>query len=412
MPMAGIDNLKKTYPDLLSQMEAEGYSETYIARVRRAARRIVGLWESEGWRDYDDVYASYEASSRSASYLRDRRNIIRVIEQFDVFGRPPDGGRNSGLFLDTAYARLLPVFSAVVDRYQAEARAAGKKEPTVKVASSNASTFLLALQEQGFASLETITERAVLSVFAPGGGSPAKGCSYKKNVAAALKAATAGFPALSQVAAFLPELREERRNIQYLDTGETQKVKDALRRPGRLSLRDRAIRTLALHTGMRGCDIAAMRIRSIDWAGDVIRLDQRKTGAGLELPLSAAVGNAVWDYLASERPQTECPFLFVSNRRPWGRLKAGSMGNIAAKIMDAAGIRTLPGDRRGLHIFRHRLATALLGNNVPRPVVSRTLGHTSPASLDAYLSADIAHLRECALSVERFPVAREVFTNG
>jgi hypothetical protein len=58
------------------------------------------------------------------------------------------------------------------------------------------------------------------------------------------------------------------------------------------------------------------------------------------------------------------------------------------------------------------LAAALIGADVPAPVVSRILGHESPASLDSYLSADVAHLRECALSVERFPVAEGVFGRG
>jgi integrase len=299
----------------------------------------------------------------------------------------------------------------VIDFYAADALARGKKESTVAGGSSNASTFFAALQDQGLTGLEAVTEEAVLAVFSPAGG-PAKSRSYERNVAGVLKAAGSGDPAAARIAAFLPGLRGVRKNVQYLTDSEVGKVKEALRRDGALSLRDRAIGTLALHTGLRSGDIAALRIESVDWRGEAIRLDQEKTGAGLELPLSAVVGNAIWDYLASERPQTGCPHLFVSNRRPWGRLKAGSMGNIARKIMDAAGIRDKPGDRRGLHIFRHRLATALLGNDVPSPVVSRALGHASPASLGAYLNADIAHLRECALSIDGFPVAAGVFHHG
>ena len=409
--MSGIDSLKETYPVLLDHMRAAGYSETYVVRVGREARRIIGFWESEGWGGYGDLCVAREAPSGCVGGLRERRSLIRLIEQFDVYGRMPDGSRRSALFARGACHRLLPVFREVIDQYRVEARAQGKKESTVKVEASNGSTFFLALQERGFASVETVTEKAVLAVFTPVGGGVGKGGSYKKNVAAVLKAAAATYPALAVIAGFLPELRDARRNIQYLDSGEIEKVKDALR-GGALSLRDKAVGTLALHTGLRGCDIAAMTVASIDWDADLIRVGQQKTGAELDLPLSAPVGNAVWDYLALERPRTGCPYLFVSNNRPWGRLQAGSMGNIAANIMDAAGIRTSPGDRRGLHIFRHHLATALLGNNVPRPVVSQTLGHTSPASLDAYLGADIAHLRECALSVEGFPVAAGVFGRG
>jgi hypothetical protein len=53
-----------------------------------------------------------------------------------------------------------------------------------------------------------------------------------------------------------------------------------------------------------------------------------------------------------------------------------------------------------------------LGNGVPQPVISRTLGHTSPNSLEAYLSADFKHLKECALSIEGFPVSEGVFGNA
>jgi integrase len=85
------------------------------------------------------------------------------------------------------------------------------------------------------------------------------------------------------------------------------------------------------------------------------------------------------------------------------------MSRISSVVLKAAGIRQEAGDRQGFHIFRHRLATALLGVGVPRPVVSEIVGHNNPMSLEPYLSADFPHLKECALSIERFPVAKEVF---
>ncbi|WP_420828431.1 tyrosine-type recombinase/integrase [Dehalobacterium formicoaceticum] len=90
---------------------------------------------------------------------------------------------------------------------------------------------------------------------------------------------------------------------------------------------------------------------------------------------------------------------------------SGSIGNISNKIMKAANIRQSAGDRRGFHIFRHRVATELLGSGVPQPVISRALGHTSPNSLETYLSADFKHLKECALSIERFPMPKGVFVH-
>jgi integrase len=122
---------------------------------------------------------------------------------------------------------------------------------------------------------------------------------------------------------------------------------------------------LVLHTGLRGCDIVMMTLDSIDWDRDIIYIRQRKTDIPLELPLTAVVGNAIYEYLISERPHTESRYLFVSQRKPHGRLKDRSIGNVAVRIMKAAGIRQSKGDRKGFHIFRHHLATTLLANEVP-----------------------------------------------
>jgi len=178
-----------------------------------------------------------------------------------------------------------------------------------------------------------------------------------------------------------------------------------------LTLRDKAIGVLALYTGLRGCDIVGLTLDAINWDKDLIYIKQQKTESPLELPLTAIVGNAIYDYLTSERPHTESRYIFISQNKPYDRLKNRSIGNVAALIMKTAGIRQSKGDRKGFHIFRHHLATSLLGNGVPQPVISRTLGHTSPDSLEPYLRADFPHLKECSINIERFPVSKEVFTH-
>jgi len=79
-----------------------------------------------------------------------------------------------------------------------------------------------------------------------------------------------------------------------------------------------------------------------------------------------------------------------------------------AKVLKTAGLRQNSGERKGTHIFRHNLASSMLGNGVPQPVIAQTLGHTAPDSLEPYLRADFVHLKECAISVEAFPLAKEV----
>ena len=80
-------------------------------------------------------------------------------------------------------------------------------------------------------------------------------------------------------------------------------------------------------------------------------------------------------------------------------------------MLDAANIRQNEGDRRGTHIFRHRVATKMLENNVAPAIISQTMGHGSPDSLNTYLYSDMVHLKECSLSISMFPMEKEVFSH-
>jgi len=408
-----VQNLRDNYPKLMSYMEENGYSKTYVDRLKREVKKILSTVDSKEWSCYTDVYLEYTKTSNSLDYLREKRTIIGAIEQFDVHGRYPDGRRRHVLFQRGAYPLLSPEFKSVIDCYCEVERKRGKKTLTIYTESHNAATFLLALQQRGMDSLDHITEEAVLAVFVSSDGKLRRSCSYKKNVAAVFKACIPDHPkTCHRILAFLPALRETRKNIQYLTSEEIQKVKKALvNGENPLTLCDKAIGMLALYTGLRGCDMAGLTFDAIDWDRDLIYITQQKTEFPLELPLTAVVGNALYDYLTAERARTESRYIFVSQNKPYDRLNSRSMGNVAVRIMKVAGIRQSKGDRKGFHIFRHHLATALLGNGVPQPVISRTLGHTSPDSLEAYLSADFPHLKECSINIAHFPVKEEVFSH-
>jgi len=408
-----LQNLRDNYPKLISYMETNGYSKTYIVRFKREIKKILEAADSKGWGCYTDVYLEYTTTSHSSIYLREKRTIIGAIEQFDVHGRYPNGRHRHELFERGSYPLLTPEFKSVIDLYCEEEKKRGKKLTTIYTESHNASTFFLSLQQKGIYTLDKTTEEAVLSIFMSQDGTLLRSCSYKKNIAAVLKACIPYHPEICpRLLAFLPALRENRKNIQYLTAEEIQKIKGTLADgENLLTVRDKAIGMLALYTGLRSCDIAGLTIAAIDWDKDLIYIKQQKTEKPLELPLTAVVGNAIYEYLTKERPQkTTSGYIFVSQYKPYKRLKNKSIGNVAARIMKAAGIRQSKGDRKGFHIFRHHLATALLGDEVPQPVISRILGHTSPDSIEPYLKADFPHLKECSINIERFPVPKEVFS--
>ena len=404
-----MTNLREKYPELISKMESSGYSKDYIDRVRREIEHVLLLADSGIVISYAEVYCEYEKSGASADRLARKRGLLNIIEQFDLHGQPPDGTRRPKTIPQGAYHQLCTEYRAIIDYYVEAEKKRGKKEATIANESKAGAMFLLSLQQSGGMTLSEVTEAHVLAFFALPDGTIVH-CAYKKPVTAVLKACMPGFPHCGKLLSYLPVLRPNYRNVQYLIDEEVARVKAVLTDAGSsISLRDKAIITIALYTGLRSGDIAGMMMGSIDWDNDLLHIHQQKTAVPLILPLSAVVGNAIFDYINNERPTSEHEYIFVSKTRPYGKLTNVAICGVVQKVMKAADIRQKPGDRQGLHIFRHHVATALLGNGVARPVISGVIGHTSPNSLDPYLSADFPHLKNCAISVERFPLPDSVF---
>ena len=405
-----LQNLREHHEELLSFMENNGYSSTYIQRFRDEINRILADADSSRWQSYRDVYLEYLKVPYSKDYLRNKRTIIGALEQFDLFGRLPDGRHRHTLFERGSYHLLEPEFQELIDFYRMYEKQRGKKESTIRGESLNTASFLYQMQGQGAQCLDEVTEDAVLSFFVSEDGSPRKGCSYKKNISAVFKAGLNWKePQYQRILSFLPLLRETRKNIQYLTQDEIRLLRAAMESSG-FSARNKAVILLLLFTGLRGCDIAGLTFRSIDWEKERILVEQQKTSVPVEIPLSAVVGNAIYDYLEQERPDTGFLSLFLTETHPFSPISAQGIANIVSKACRLAGIRQCPGDRKGTHIFRHNLASSMLENGVPQPVITQTLGHTAPDSLDPYLRADFVHLKECALSIEDFPLAEEVFS--
>lgn len=246
----------------------------------------------------------------------------------------------------------------------------------------------------------------------PKDGKRLRGYSTSSNIAIFLKNAMEYAPDdCSRILSYVPKIRKTRNNIQYLTDSESDAFCKALE-DGRneLSYKHRAIGTLLYYTGMRCSDICCLTLDSVDLQRSVIRFVQQKTGNSVEIPLSAVVGNALVDYCIHERPATDSPYLFVTDRAPHRRLIKGGIQWVVTKIMNAAGIRQCEGDRKGGHVFRHRVVSRMAEKNVPAPVISAIVGHTDPRSLDSYLYADMKHIRECALGLEKYPIAEEVFS--
>ncbi|MDR2001409.1 MAG: tyrosine-type recombinase/integrase, partial [Prevotella sp.] len=107
--------------------------------------------------------------------------------------------------------------------------------------------------------------------------------------------------------------------------------------------------------------------------------------------------------LEASRPKlTGKNHVFLINEREI-RHVSRQINHICEKILLEAGI--INRERTGVHLFRHRFGVMLLNKGVPAPVITAALGHSSPSTLDAYLDSDLIHLKECGLSIEKFPIS-------
>jgi integrase len=179
---------------------------------------------------------------------------------------------------------------------------------------------------------------------------------------------------------------------------EEQKLLDAVDDTTPAGKRNYAILLLALRTGLRSIDITNLKLGDIQWKSNTIEIVQAKTGTPLMLPLLTDVGNAIADYILHGRPDSQQPYLFLHTQAPYRKLSDRSACyGISCKMMKAAGIRQGPEDRKGFHCFRHYVASRLLSEETPLPIISSILGHRNKDSTKVYLSTDLVHLRTCAL---------------
>ena len=164
-----------------------------------------------------------------------------------------------------------------------------------------------------------------------------------------------------------------------------------------ISARDAALTLLALTTGLRACDIIALRLTDIDWRGQTIGIVQQKTGYPLTLPLAALVTAKLAAYVLDERPDSNDDHVFLRSVAPYtGLADHASIYTVIAKTFRKAGVTDI---KAGTSFLRHNAASRLLRASMPLPTISAVLGHASPESTNLYMSVDEDRLLECVLPI-------------
>lgn len=409
-----IKKLKETHPQLLEYMKGNGYGRVAIGGVRRMLRR---LFEHQGkYKSYNAFYKKFiskeglEGSTKRLGYYR---TSVRTIQGFDEFNHFPNRLKFTPVqYKESSYNHLNPRFKSIVDYYKQVASKENKSEKSIRVESNAASSFLFHMQRNGAVDLCDITESLILSFFY-NEYKQLRGCSYGIKIKTVLKATigTGYYVECARIIDDIPPLRNGRKNFSTLKDDDIRIIKENLQDGTRndLSLRDIAVVSMLMYTALRGTDIAQMQVDNIDWKRDLIILTQSKTQQHMVLPLRAVVGNPLVDYFLNERPSNiGMKNIFSNANFPEKPIESSTIGGIVRRFFGKIGIRC-DEKENGIRLFRRYMASKILENGVQPRVISEILGHLSPESLNPYIRTDIKHLRECGLSIDKYPVGKEVF---
>lgn len=406
--MLDLCNLKENYHLLIEYMK-EGdykYSDGYIRSIKLEITLLLNsdiIFES-----YEDYYL-YRIKNINPSNTRrfSVKSHITLIMNFDLYGIYPNGRyMKYQLFENENRFNFSEEFQYVLDSYNEMVDYNQKNEKTRYVQFLNLKNFLIFMQENNMFTLSDINEKNVVSYFLNDDNQIIRGYGCRYCLRSALITIAPRFEECNRILHLIPHLKEHRKNIQYLTDDEIFVLKDVvINGHENISFKDRAILALFIYTAMRSVDVSNIMLQDIDWDNEVIHVNQSKTGKPYDIPVIPIVGNQLSNYLIYERPNqlTDSPYLFVQDRFINRKMLSAGMGRCINRIMRIVGIRCNEGDRKGTHIFRHHLASAMIENEIPAPVASATLGHSYPGSLEDYVRTDFVHLKECALSIENFP---------
>jgi integrase/recombinase XerD len=399
-------SIRNLVADVLGELERLHYSETTRTGYQRFYRRLIDFADSTGERVYSEslgnrflqsIYkfdlGSYIASSHRP--FRNQARCIRVLGDYQLHDAVLRRRTTR-----TPYQRT-PQFTEALNAYYEECGRRNYSDQGMRSRIHRTELFLNYLDDCGMASLSSMTDRHVSDYIKTVAG-------YHRKSIAAILTTIRSFLTFLQLAGYheknlsdgVPRLRQSHcpKIPSTWRPEDVRRLLSSVDRGNPKGKRDYAILLIVTRLGMRVKDIKDLRLNNLNWTTKNIEIVQHKTKQRINYPILDDIGWAIIDYLKNGRPKTESPHLFVRHNAPFEAFgKYANLHNIIAGYTRLAGIDLRTGSARGMHSLRHTLASTLLEQGTPLPVISEILGHASTLSTNVYLKVDFESLRQCAL---------------
>lgn len=202
--------------------------------------------------------------------------------------------------------------------------------------------------------------------------------------------------ALIQRVLALPPKRPDRTDVSFLDSTEVDALLAAPDRNHWLGRRDHALLSVALQTGLRVSELAALRFQDV----------QLGTGANLHCtgkgrrerctPLTPSTARTITAWMRERQGSPADPLFQTIQGRALSR---DAIALLVTKHASAAAdtCATLHAKKVTPHTLRHTCAMTLLRAGVDVATIALLLGHSNLRSVESYIHADLT-LKERALA--------------
>ena len=197
---------------------------------------------------------------------------------------------------------------------------------------------------------------------------------------------------------YIPKIRRSRRKRlpSYFNAKEVETILENLPKERKSEIRDYAIILIAARLGLRISDILNIKLKDIDWKNNKMTIIQPKNNNLNTLPLTKEVGWALINYIQKSRPKTNSEYLFVKMKYPFEKMEQFVQ---FGKYFEKVDIKLDAENKKGIHNFRHSLATNMLENEIPLDIIASTLGDSIETTSSIYLKVAHKQLQECVLEV-------------
>jgi integrase/recombinase XerD len=158
---------------------------------------------------------------------------------------------------------------------------------------------------------------------------------------------------------------------------------------GASSIRDRAIISVFLYTGLRVSELVNLEIGDADFEENIIYVHAGKGDKDRIVVIPDICKEQIKDYIKERiKVRSNSNYLFISNKKT--KFNTSTVERMVKRVAENSGInkKVTP------HVLRHTFATSILRNGGDIRFIQQILGHSSLATTQIYTHIDDSTLKE------------------